>query len=818
MSALQPIVAEVSMHDAALPYVAAPNVVPLSPNKTDIDTHTVWITRFEDETAQAMSKGEWSLPAWRDHILAENAKSKTATPWLKLATFGNVRTDKNCLRHDANVLEISGVECDYDDEVISFDEAVEVMCNAGVRCLLYTSASHSPEKPRWRILAPLSKNHKPTSRAPMVGRLNGLFAGKLAPESFVLSTSYHYGSVNSNPHHRVAVLDGQFLNLMDRLHAGSIDKDGHRVGHKDFEQKSSAGKPREPGNEFSDYNPYPAEKGLIVAALAVIDADCGHKPWYKIGCAIRFELGDEGNAVFHDWSKTAKAIYKYAECEKKWRETEGNTYHRAGSIFYLATLTSPHWRDEYEASKQAASDDDADDDNDGGDSGEGEEYRAPAFSEESLALIFAKRHEPNLRYVAKWGSWMQWDGTRWGFDETMRAFSLSRAICREAASACNNPKGAMAIASAKTVAAIERLAKADRVLAATVEQWDAVPRKFNDTESTIDLRTGCPRTPNRTDYITQKGGCQAAPVGTPHPIWSAFLNRITANDRELIAFLQRYIGYCLTGETVEHVFVFAYGSGANGKGVFLNTIVKVFGDYATVADMATFIDSKNDRHPTDIAKLRGARLVVAQETQQGRSWDEAKIKAITGGDRQTARFMRQDFFDFYPTFKLFIAGNHKPRLQNVDEAMRRRLLLVPFTVQIPPTERDTKLAEKLEAEWPAILRWAIDGCLEWQRTGLAPPAVVTDATDEYFAGEDSFGQWLEDRCDADPGNNHKWDKVADLFTDWSVYAEAEGDRRVSKKAFNSLMSSRGFTACRKGTPTGRCFSGVRLKLDSGGGQ
>jgi putative DNA primase/helicase len=335
---------------------------------------------------------------------------------------------------------------------------------------------------------------------------------------------------------------------------------------------------------------------------------------------------------------------------------------------------------------------------------------------------------------------------------------------------------------------------------------------------TIDLTTGISHAPERKDYITQMAGCKAAPPGTLHPLWSKFLDRITDHDTKLTAFLQRYIGYCMTGSTDEHVFVFAYGSGANGKGVFLNTIVKVFGDYATVADMATFIDSRNDRHPTELAKLRGSRLVVAQETQQGRSWDEAKIKAITGGDKQTARFMRQDFFDFYPTFKLFIAGNHKPTLRNVDEAMRRRLLLVPFTVQIPPPERDPKLTDKLKAEWPAILRWAIDGCLEWQRIGLAPPAVVTTATDEYFAAEDAFGLWLEDKCDVDPGNPHKWDSGSDLFADWSTYAETAGDKGGTTKAFNSLMASRGFTSCRKGSPTARAFSGVRLKLATGGEQ
>src|SRR4029077_2580350 len=171
------------------------------------------------------------------------------------------------------------------------------------------------------------------------------------------------------------------------------------------------------------------------------------------------------------------------------------------------------------------------------------------------------------------------------------------------------------------------------------------------------------------------------------------------------------------------------------KSTFISTIARIFGDYATVADMSTFISSNVEHHPTDLAKLRGARLVVAQETQKGRRWYETKIKALTGGDKITARFMRQDFFDFVPAFKLFICGNHKPRLTNVDEAMRRRLLLVPFTTQIPPAERNPNLAEKLKAEWPAILRWCIDGCLEWQRIGLTPPAIVREATENYLADE-----------------------------------------------------------------------------------
>jgi putative DNA primase/helicase len=315
--------------------------------------------------------------------------------------------------------------------------------------------------------------------------------------------------------------------------------------------------------------------------------------------------------------------------------------------------------------------------------------------------------------------------------------------------------------------------------------------------ATFDLRTGIDRAPDPLDYITKKTACRCAPAGTPHPLWSDFLERVTDGNAELQGFLQRYVGYCCTGFTSEHVFVFAYGTGANGKSTFINTIVGIFGDYATVADMSTFIASNNSSHPTDLAKLRGARLVVAQETQRGRRWDETKIKALTGGDRITARYMRQDFFDFVPTFKLFICGNHKPRLASVDEAMRRRLLLVPFTVQIPPAERDPRLAERLKTEWPAILRWCIDGCLAWQRIGLSPPPIVRDATEEYFAGQDTLAQWLEDCTTA--GGQSAFSRTADLFASWKTWAEDHNLKPGSAQALSEALADRGLVKGRNNT-------------------
>jgi putative DNA primase/helicase len=226
--------------------------------------------------------------------------------------------------------------------------------------------------------------------------------------------------------------------------------------------------------------------------------------------------------------------------------------------------------------------------------------------------------------------------------------------------------------------------------------------------------------------------------------------------------------------------------------------------------MGTFVVSNSDRHPTELAKLAGARLVVAQETQEGRRWDETKIKAITGGDPLTARFMRQDFFDIEPTFKLFLAGNNKPRLTNVDEAMRRRLLLVPFTVQIPPAERNPNLAEKLKAEWPAILRWGIDGCLEWQRIGLTPPAIVREATENYLADEDMLAQWL-DECTHD-GGAFAFTRSKLLFASWKSWCEDRNQKPGTATAFVAL-GKKGYKKLKQDGQSG--FVMLSLKSDPG---
>ena len=287
----------------------------------------------------------------------------------------------------------------------------------------------------------------------------------------------------------------------------------------------------------------------------------------------------------------------------------------------------------------------------------------------------------------------------------------------------------------------------------------------------------------------------------------ATLDYIFAGNAELVSFLQRWAGYALTGVTTEQKLVFQYGTGGNGKGVTTNTLSGIMGNYAMAAPMETFVASNSDRHPTDLAMLRGARLVTASETEDGRAWAESRIKQLTGGDRISARFMRQDFFEFTPQFKLMIAGNHKPALRGVDEAIRRRFLLMPFTVTVPTEVRDPDLPKKLGAEWPGILAWAIAGCIDWQEGGLRAPEAVLKATEKYLEAEDALHLWIGDRVERDPD---EWESSADLFASWADWAKAAGEAMGTQKRLVQALEAAGFTNAHNISRTKRGFRGLRI--------
>jgi putative DNA primase/helicase len=434
---------------------------------------------------------------------------------------------------------------------------------------------------------------------------------------------------------------------------------------------------------------------------------------------------------------------------------------------------------------------------------------SPEYSDDALALAFTERHADTLLYVPAWGHWLRWDGGRWRRDETLAVFDLARAICREqaapAGSHTRRPSEATAarIASAGTVAAVERLARADRRHAREAGDFDADPWALNTPAGVVDLRSGRLRPHRRADLHTRITG--AAPGGEC-PRWRRFLVEITEGDTALADYLQRWAGYTLTGETREHAFLVLCGPGGNGKSVLVNTIAAALGDYAATAPMETFMASQHDRHPTDLAGLRGARLVTAHETEAGRVLAEARLKALTAGDTIAARFMRADFFSFRPTFKLVMVGNYRPVIRNPDAAMRRRLHLLPIT--FTPTAPDHGLEAALRAELPGILAWAVAGCLAWQSEGLGMPNAVREATAAYFADQDLLAQWLGERCEVRRG-----EEVASsaLFRDWSQWTKARGEVAGTSKAFSAALERH---HAKKRTSRGMAFIGLRLLIMS----
>ncbi|KFX79985.1 phage/plasmid primase, P4 family [Ralstonia solanacearum] len=415
-------------------------------------------------------------------------------------------------------------------------------------------------------------------------------------------------------------------------------------------------------------------------------------------------------------------------------------------------------------------------------------------TEDGLATAFTRRYGDDWRYCSLWGKWLVWTGVRWNSDQLLYVTHLSRGICRSASLKADTARQKTKLASSATIAAVEKIARSDPKHAATADEWDADVWALNTPGGVVDLRTGQLRAHRREDRMTKV--TTATPRGRNGegcPAWLAFIADITGGNTDLAAYLQRVVGYCLTGVTSEHALFFLYGTGANGKSVFVNVLTTILGDYAANAPMDTFMEARGDRHPTELAGLRGARLVSSIETEQGRRWNESKVKAITGGDKVSARFMRQDFFDYLPQFKLLIAGNHKPAIRNVDEAMKRRLHLIPFTVTVPPERRDGRLTEKLLKERDGILAWAIEGCLAWQRQRLDPPDCVRSATEEYFDEEDAIGDFLDEEAQC---HQQARVAVADVFLRWQEWAGRRGEYVGTSRWLAQQLTNRGFDRTR----------------------
>lgn len=419
----------------------------------------------------------------------------------------------------------------------------------------------------------------------------------------------------------------------------------------------------------------------------------------------------------------------------------------------------------------------------------------PLPTEDSLASAFTTRYAGKFLFCYDTGAWFHWDGVRWKKDRPQYSLQLMRELCREL-----NEDGKPVLGKLVTSTGALKFARGE--MNTSSEIWDADPWLIGTPGGVVDLRTGAlsPGLPDQ--HITKLSG--VAPADTADcPLWYQFLDDATDGDQELQRFMRQMTGYCLSGLTREHALFFIYGPGGNGKSVFLNILNTILADYATTSALTTFTASNSDQHPTDLAMLRGARLVSVSETEDGRAWAESRIKQLTGGDKITARFMRQDFFEYMPQFKLLIVGNHQPTLRNVDDAARRRFNIIPFVHK--PVRPDPDLEKKLKAELPAIFRWAIDGCLDWQEHGLVRPESVIAATQDYFDSQDLFSRWIEECCERGPKD---WTATKALYESWAVYAKGNGEDPGDVRKFGPMLSKAGLMPDKRGNARG--WKGIRL--------
>lgn len=448
------------------------------------------------------------------------------------------------------------------------------------------------------------------------------------------------------------------------------------------------------------------------------------------------------------------------------------------------------------------------------------------------AIRLARHFGPHLLYVHGLG-WHTWEGESgpWRPDDLGArriAAGLGRIVAGEAAEAAQRAatapdadarerlqKGADALFSwarlSEMSARIEAaLALAASLLAIKPERLDHDPMLLGCPNGVLDLRTGRLREHRREDFITRLAGSEYHAKATA-PTWSRFLSRIFRQHPAAMGYMQRLAGYWLTGCTDPALLAVLWGGGANGKSTLVATIRAALGEYATAAPPSFLIARSGEAHPTELALLLGMRWIVASESGEGGRLDEERVKLLTGSDTITARRMRQDFFEFAPTHKLALQTNHRPIIRGTDEGIWRRIALIEFAETIPPEERDPRLADKLRAELPGVLAWAAAGCREFLRDGLKPPPGVQAATAAYRSDSDAVGAFITEECIELPGSTVA---ARDLYTAYTEWCEAAGERPMSQRALGLRLQERGF-AQYKGTAGQRRWQGITLRGASG---
>ncbi len=425
-------------------------------------------------------------------------------------------------------------------------------------------------------------------------------------------------------------------------------------------------------------------------------------------------------------------------------------------------------------------------------------------------------HKENIRYCHPWRRWLVWDNKRWRIDDTAAikryAKKTVRSIYTEGAALTDTKarlsivKHAMKSESEHCINAMVNLASSEELVPILPNQLDIDPWLFNCENGIINLQTKELQEHTREDLITNLAQVSFNPEAKC-PKWVEFLNKIMDHNESLIGLLKRMGGYCLTGKVSEQKLFFAYGPTMTGKSTFLKTLQGILGDYAIKTTSELLLTKPIGAHTTDVTDLKGKRLAITIEIQEGRRMAESLIKELTGGDTIRARRMRQDNEEWEPTHKIILAANHKPIVHETTAAYWRRLCLIPFNTPIPESERINDFYEILLTERDGILNWLLEGCQDWQNQGLAEPAEVIEATKAYRNEMDILGDFLEDCCVIGQGNMVKNKELRSKYLEW---CDDNKEKPISLRGFSLRLEEKGFIKSR--TATARIWGGLGIQL------
>ena len=436
------------------------------------------------------------------------------------------------------------------------------------------------------------------------------------------------------------------------------------------------------------------------------------------------------------------------------------------------------------------------------------------------ANLFFEKYGNDIKYCDGLGGWFIWDGTRWKRDDIFQILRLAKNTAKQMyqMARVNNDKllykHAAKSESESRLNAMVSLVRCESNIAIISEQFDKDIFLLNCKNGTLDLATGELRPHSKNDYITRRVELNYNP-SADCPEWKKFLVDIFQGDSQLIDFMQRAAGYSLSGSTKEQCIFMLYGVGRNGKSTFLKHIYRILGDYALNTPASSLMEKYSDSIPNDIARLKGTRFVTSIESGKAKALAEAQIKHLTGDDPISARFLHKEFFDFFATFKIFLATNHKPHISGTDKAIWRRIRTIPFERVITPEEEDKQLDERLAKEYEGILAWAVEGFKKWQKEGLGKASKIIEATNEYQEESDIIGNYIEERCLTGPEYKVQ---TSVILKDLQQWAKDNGLRYIKRSEFIDYMKRRGFTKDRIsfGNVRGAIFwFGIGLRVDGG---